>query len=787
MISDRMVSLRSWVGSLVVGATLIAFCTVGAALLLYRMPQLEAALQTDMQQRAASVGRLLDHYTESVEHQLMAVAALPGERPAREMQAYLESVVGDGRLFDVGFLLDHAGRVQGIGLPERHRQAATILKGIDFAFNPLFHEAVAAQIRSGEKPVAVWSDRYLSVLSGKNTVGVAVATPRHIVVGEVSLERILEMLVDSSAPGESVVTIADRRGLWLASSSPDAPGRHFNFSKLPLFIELLRVGDAVAQKMDYLGEQRIVGGVVSKRLRWVILASAPSGLDDAQTRVTVETIVAGALGALLLCVALSPMAALFVSSRISPLIALSQRVAEGNEPTDWPSGGRIRELAQLSEDLRRMVAVLRKREQALRENEQKLETIFQASPTAMLVASLGVEARVLAVNAAWERLFQLENKDVVGCDANELALWEDPADRARFVAQLKEERSVEAFEAWVVCGEGRRSLLRIDARTARVGEGLLLLVTLVDLTELRRIEHEVRALNAELEQRVAQRTEELSRTNVELASSLHELRTMQDHLVQTEKNAALGGMVAGLAHEINTPVGNALMAATSIQQGVIDFRGRLAQGVKRSEFESFLELLGASSEIAERNLHRAAELVSSFKQVAVDQTSDQRRRFDLSEVVREIVLTLQPTFRGTPYVLNNTIEPGCQLDSYPGALGQVLTNLINNAVMHGLDGRPAGAVRLAALCSGGEVEVLVTDDGWGIPAELQARIFEPFYTSKRGQGGTGLGLHISHGIVARVLGGSLNVRSDVGQGSAFILRIPRVAPQPETAGEVLGA
>ena len=524
--------------------------------------------------------------------------------------------------------------------------------------------------------------------------------------------------------------------------------------------------------------------VVSKRLRWVILASAPSGLDDAQTRVTVETIVAGALGALFLCILLSPMAALYVSSRIGPLIALTQRVAKGDEPTDWPSGGRIRELAQLSEDLQRMVAVLRKREQALRENEQKLETIFQASPTAMLVASLGSEARVLAVNAAWERLFQQENKDVVGCDANELALWEDPADRARFVARLKEERSVEAFEAWVVCAEGRRSLLRIDARTARVGEGLLLLVTLVDLTELRRIEHEVRALNTELEQRVVQRTEELSHANVELASSLQELRTMQDQLVQTEKNAALGGLVAGLAHEINTPVGNALMAATSIQQGVIDFRGRLAQGVKRSEFESFLELLGASSEIAERNLHRAAELVSSFKQVAVDQASDQRRRFDLSEVVREIVLTLQPTFRGTPYVLSNTIEPGCQLDSYPGALGQVLTNLINNAVIHGLDGRPAGVVRLAAQCSGGEVDVRVSDDGCGIPAELQARIFEPFYTSKRGQGGTGLGLHISHGIVVRVLGGSLSVHSDVDRGCTFILRFPRVAPRPEAVGQV---
>ena len=264
---------------------------------------------------------------------------------------------------------------------------------------------------------------------------------------------------------------------------------------------------------------------------------------------------------------------------------------------------------------------------------------------------------------------------------------------------------------------------------------------------------------------------------------------MQAQLVQAEKNAALGGMVAGVAHELNTPVGNALMAATTIQHGVQDFRGRLAQGVRRSEFESFLELISGASEIAERNLHRAADLVGSFKQVAVDQTSDQRRRFDLSEVVREILLTLQPSLRCTPFTVHSDIIPGCEMDSYPGALGQVLTNLINNAILHGLAGRSAGSVQLGAHVGEAAVDISVSDDGCGMAPEVRARIFEPFFTSKRGSGGTGLGLHICQGIVSRVLGGSISVHSSVGAGSTFTLHLPRVAPRSDeaAAGENAGS
>ena len=151
--------------------------------------------------------------------------------------------------------------------------------------------------------------------------------------------------------------------------------------------------------------------------------------------------------------------------------------------------------------------------------------------------------------------------------------------------------------------------------------------------------------------------------------------------------------------------------------------------------------------------------------------------------MREILLTLQPSLRCTPFLLTSSIKPECQLDSYPGALGQVLTNLINNAVLHGLEGCSVGTIRLSAECSGANVEIRVSDDGRGIAPELQKRIFEPFYTSKRGSGGTGLGLHICQGIVNRVLGGEMSVQSAVGCGSTFVLLFPRVAPDRKVADE----
>jgi signal transduction histidine kinase len=291
----------------------------------------------------------------------------------------------------------------------------------------------------------------------------------------------------------------------------------------------------------------------------------------------------------------------------------------------------------------------------------------------------------------------------------------------------------------------------------------------------------LRELNVELEHRVEKRTQALAESNESLSNTLARLEQAQHELVRAEKMAALGGLVAGVAHELNTPIGNGLMAVSTLSDQAREFRRIMQGGLRRSDLEHLLGSVEQATDIAARNLSRAADLVTSFKQVAVDQASSQRRRFELAEVVGEIAVTLGPSLKRTPYVLTTDVPAGLALDSYPGPLGQTLANLINNALLHAFDGRDAGHVHIAArLADDGMIEVDVTDDGKGIPAALIGRIFDPFVTTRMGRGGTGLGLHIAYNAVTHVLGGSLQVDSAEGQGACFRLRLPAVAPAAVT-------
>ena len=289
-------------------------------------------------------------------------------------------------------------------------------------------------------------------------------------------------------------------------------------------------------------------------------------------------------------------------------------------------------------------------------------------------------------------------------------------------------------------------------------------------------------LNVELESRVERRTGDLARANSELLEAMENLKLAQGELVRNEKLAALGNLVGGIAHELNTPIGNSVMAVTTLHDQVRDFRREVAGGLRRSRLDAFVERVERGSEIAVRNLQRANELIASFKQVAVDQTSVQRRPFILSEVVDEILLTLQPTLRRTPYKVRSEIAAGLAMDSYPGPLGQVLTNLLTNALVHGFEGRSKG---LSEITGGpgddGEVCLTIADDGTGIPPELLDRVFDPFVTSKLGRGGTGLGLHIVWNTVTVVLGGNISVDSAPGRGTRFRIILPVIAPSQPSA------
>lgn len=288
----------------------------------------------------------------------------------------------------------------------------------------------------------------------------------------------------------------------------------------------------------------------------------------------------------------------------------------------------------------------------------------------------------------------------------------------------------------------------------------------------------LQTLNQTLEARVKQRTLELEQTNGELTRTLTDLRQTQTELVQAEKLAALGRLVAGVAHELNTPIGNGLMAASTMSEESREFEQRLQQGIRRSDLEMFIHDVVQAAEIASRNLERAAQLVNSFKQVAVDQTSSQRREFNLKSVIDEILLTLRPTFKRTPYQVTTEVPDNLNLDSYPGPLGQALTNLISNALQHGFEGLDYGTVSISAEQQAeGWVVIRVSDDGCGIPQELIEKVFTPFFTTRLGQGGSGLGLHIVHNVATRVLGGNVAIESANGQGTTFTLRIPQKAPE----------
>ena len=285
--------------------------------------------------------------------------------------------------------------------------------------------------------------------------------------------------------------------------------------------------------------------------------------------------------------------------------------------------------------------------------------------------------------------------------------------------------------------------------------------------------------------RIREAEDAARRSQQQTAQAMTDLRLTQESLLQAERLASLGSLVAGVAHEINTPVGIALTSASVLKDATDDMQAALAgDGLKKSVMLRYLATAAESSRLIMNNAYRAAQLIHSFKQIAVDQTSEARRPFVLMEYVGEIVTSLRPTLKTTRIELKFDGADEIVLDSYPGAFAQVITNLVLNCVEHAFDPEQPGEIRIHARLDVDVVELELSDNGKGIAPELLDRIFEPFFTTRRGQGGTGLGLNIVYNLVVKQFNGTISVRSTLGHGTCFTLRLARVAPQavPATGG-----
>ena len=289
-----------------------------------------------------------------------------------------------------------------------------------------------------------------------------------------------------------------------------------------------------------------------------------------------------------------------------------------------------------------------------------------------------------------------------------------------------------------------------------------------------------RAVEVFRENAIAKRkTEDELRTSKEKAEgALLELNAAQQNLIDAERLAALGGLVAGVAHEVNNPIGISLTVASSFARRAEMFEADLKSDaqLRRSRLEEFVRTSRDAAQQLVANLHRAAELIQSFKQVAVDRSHAERRQFSLSEATDQIIASLRPVLKKASIALSVDVPEGLVIDGYPGSYGQILTNLFLNAANHAFaDGR-SGAISIAARPRGtDDVEIIFADNGAGMTPDVQRQAFDPFFTTRRNEGGTGLGLHIVYNLVTQQLGGRMMLDSRLGQGTTFRIIMPRAA------------
>jgi PAS domain S-box-containing protein len=400
-------------------------------------------------------------------------------------------------------------------------------------------------------------------------------------------------------------------------------------------------------------------------------------------------------------------------------------------------------------------------EAAITEGRRLLQQVIDTVPAVINVKNTGL--RYVLMNRYMAGIFGIEPGEAIGqttgelmarygaakTDENDKRVLATSAGLGFYEEEYKDAAGV--MRQWLV---NKLPLLTADGKIQNI------VTVALDIGERKRSEQEMRKARDAAE------------------SALRNLRETQNSLIEAEKLAALGRLVAGVAHEVNNPVGISLTVASSLERKIAMFGEEVARGdLRRSSLTEFIDSNRDAAAQLVANLNRAAELIQSFKQVAADRNYSDQRVFDLADLTEQVVMSLKPGLRKQKLALSVDCKPGLTMNSYPGPYGQVLTNLFLNAVAHAFPNGSGGSVEIRVHEAGNDhVEILFADNGVGMSPEVRRRAFDPFFTTRRDQGGTGLGLHIVYSIVTSRLGGRLHLQSEPGQGTRIQIILPRVAP-----------
>ncbi len=750
--------------------TVIIFVLVALGVLAIRVPQIERAGHLRAQNAADDVEVLLNTDLHTSESALAGLAALSSALPDAHVSLLFESYVAQHPEFAAVYLLSPSGKIVYYATSEEVDAHFDQLYGLDLSGNTLFKRALVA-----DKPV--WSGRFLSAVSGEVSVGIGVAAGNAVVIAELPLDKLRNEIQSWLHTMDEVVAVVDERGELIVHNRSQSANHSGNFGAHPLFVAALQ-NRLPSSPVELFGASVYSAFAWSERLNWLVLSGSYAGLRDRNYANTIMLVVVGFLGTCVVGLLLAPRWSQRLVRPVNALVDHAQRVAGGERLQEWPLS-RVVEINRLSSDLQRMAEVIHERERNVELNRSQMNLLFELAPSAMLVAELG-EDRLIApeANQAWKNLFgYVPEQHLAGPEHAELMVWRSIQDRARFLEQLQQDGAVTQFLASLRDVQAQSIHCMVSGALVTQDGQRMCVISYENVTESLRLERNLRRANRQLEQRVAARSTELTQANQALSETVDVLNLAQGELVQAEKLAALGGMVAGIAHELNTPLGNTIMALSGLRAYTQEFRQLCESGLTRSKLDHYVSDVTEATLIAERNMERAVTLVGTFKQVAADRTSSQRRQFMLRDLVDEVLLTLRPTLKHLPYRVEVEVAEGIIMDSYPGALGQVLTNLIDNALKHGLAGRQTGTIRVGAEELNGEISLEVSDNGIGMDDNTKARIFDPFFTSRMGSGGTGLGMHIVFNQVTELLGGQVRVDSALGLGSRFVIRLPKSVPE----------